>query len=34
MNSEIGRTKGPRVIAVGLEAVAPEWVERWVAEGH
>jgi len=34
MNSEIGRTKGPRVIAIGLEAVDPDLVERWCAEGH
>ena len=34
MNAENGRTKGPRVIAIGLEAVDPDLVERWCAEGH
>jgi predicted AlkP superfamily phosphohydrolase/phosphomutase len=34
MNSEFERTKSPRVIAIGLEAVDPDLVERWCAEGH
>jgi predicted AlkP superfamily phosphohydrolase/phosphomutase len=34
MSLENGQAKDPRVIAIGLEALDPDLVERWAAEGH